>query len=38
MNFRQVWLVKDAGCLAGSQGFCKAKTADIQPSVGNERF
>jgi hypothetical protein len=38
MNFGQVQLAKDAGCLAGSQGFCKTKMAEIQPSGGDERF
>ena len=38
MNFGQIWLAKDAGCLAGSQGFCKAKVAEIQPSGGDESF
>ena len=38
MNFRQIWLAKDAGCLAGSQGFCKTKMAEIQPSSDDERF
>jgi hypothetical protein len=38
MNFRQIWLAKDVGCLAGSQGFCKPKMAEIRPSGGDERF
>jgi hypothetical protein len=38
MNSRQIWLAKDTGCLAGGQGFCKAKMAEIQPSGGDERF
>ena len=38
MNFGQIWLAKDAGCLAGSQGFCKAKVAEIQPSGGAVGF
>jgi hypothetical protein len=38
MNFSQIWLAKDAGCLAGSQGFCKAKMPEIQPPDGDERF
>jgi hypothetical protein len=38
MNFRQIWLAKGAGCLAGSQGFCKTKLTEIQPSGGDERF
>jgi hypothetical protein len=38
MNFSQIWLAKDAGCLAGSQGFCKSKMAEIQPSGGDESF
>jgi hypothetical protein len=38
MDFRQIWLAKDAGCLAGSQGFCKAKMAEIQPPDGDESF
>jgi hypothetical protein len=38
MNFGQVQLAKDAGCLAGSHGFCQTKMAEIQPSGGDERF
>jgi hypothetical protein len=38
MKFRQIWLAKDAGCLAGSQGFRKTKMAEIQLSGGDERF
>jgi hypothetical protein len=38
MDFRQIWLAKDAGCLAGSQGFCMSKMAEIQPPDGDERF
>ena len=38
MNSRQIWLAKDTGCLAGGQGFCNAKMAEIQPSGGDECF
>ncbi|MDO4865132.1 MAG: hypothetical protein Q4C10_01140 [Clostridia bacterium] len=38
MSFSQFWLAKDAGRLAGSQGFCKTKMAEIQPSGGDESF
>jgi hypothetical protein len=38
MNCSQVWLAKDAGCLAGSQGFRKMKMAEIQLSGGDEHF
>ena len=38
MNFSHIWLAKDAGCLAGSQGFCKSKMAEIQLSGGDESF
>ena len=38
MNYSQMVLAKDAGCLAGSQDFCKAKMAEIQPPDGDERF
>ena len=38
MNFSQVVLAKDAGCLAGSQGFCKQQMAEIQPSACDESF
>jgi hypothetical protein len=38
MNFRQIRRAKDAGCLAGSQGYCKSKIAEIQPPDGDERF
>jgi hypothetical protein len=38
MSFNQICLAKDAGWLAGRQGFCKTKMAEIQPSGGDERF
>ena len=38
MNSSQVALAKDAGCLAGSQGFCKRQMTDIQPSASDESF
>ena len=38
VDFRQIWLAKDADCLAGSQGVCKAKLAGIQPFGGDTRF
>jgi hypothetical protein len=38
MNFSQIQLAKDAGCLSGSQGFCKSRMAEIQSSDGDERF
>ena len=38
MKFRQIWLAKDAGCLAGSQGFRKTKMTEIQLSGGDEHF
>ena len=33
MNFCQIWLAKDAGCLAGSQGFCKSKMAEVNALI-----
>jgi hypothetical protein len=38
MDFSQIRFAKDAGCLAGNQGFCQSKMAEIQPPNGDERL